>query len=524
MRLRRGEAEVVGGLIVLTLIFLIAVPLILNLVQNAAEATRYASVKKLEAISVLNEKVTILGVPEGSSLFPAVWVNNTGTIAVYLDKVYLFDRHSNKLIAMLDLRTMRPGATGNSIVVDLIPVNYNSYMPPKGEPLPLPPGSALLLKFNGTHPVIQGNEENIIVRVESVPGVIHPVEGGGLPPTLKPSLPTIPGNTSQGGGSGIGAGSGGGLPDLWNFTDPDLLELEFKAEFESATNLTPSIIQAYMIRSPFINLASATVTPDPEYPGFKRVVISKKNLQVFKTEGGYCNISQPLSSSATLELRGLMALKDGGSPVEQVRYLVADIIFRDSSGGIVARLSDICPASSPQGVIPGFIAHSDLTDPVDIGDPDGDGYAEIILETDGVSHFTGMTDGGIVSILYITTDNITVPFPSSAGFILKFDIEIHNNNAFYPSRERNPAIVLILFKVEPGGLEPVAYKVLTYRDIGMMVGDPEHWDEAEGVSFIDVFQGLSPGQVYKMGILMVDAVPHDYVTVVFNRISLYQLP
>ncbi len=62
-RQRRGQAEVVGGLIVLTLIFLIAIPLVMSLVQNAAETTRYASTKKLEAINVLNEKVTILGVP-----------------------------------------------------------------------------------------------------------------------------------------------------------------------------------------------------------------------------------------------------------------------------------------------------------------------------------------------------------------------------------------------------------------------------------------------------------------------------
>ena len=201
-RQRRGQAEVVGGLIVLTLIFLIAVPLVMSLVQNAAETTRYASTKKLEAINVLNEKVTILGVPEGSPYFPAVWINNTGTITVDLDVVYLFDRASNRLIAMLDLKSMRPGSTGNDIVVDMTLVNYNTYLPPKGEPLPLPPGSSLLLRFNETHPLIHGKEESIIIRVESVPGVIHPVEGGGLPPTLKPSLPVVPGNVSTGPGAG----------------------------------------------------------------------------------------------------------------------------------------------------------------------------------------------------------------------------------------------------------------------------------------------------------------------------------
>ncbi len=105
---------------------------------------------------------------------------------------------------MLDLKSMRPGSTGNDIVVDMILVNYNTYLPPKGEPLPLPPGSSLLLRFNETHSLIHGKEESIIIRVESVPGVIHPVEGGGLPPTLKSSLPVVPGNVSTGPGAGAG--------------------------------------------------------------------------------------------------------------------------------------------------------------------------------------------------------------------------------------------------------------------------------------------------------------------------------
>ncbi|MEB3861165.1 MAG: hypothetical protein GSR84_02970, partial [Desulfurococcales archaeon] len=305
---------------------------------------------------------------------------------------------------------------------------------------------------------------------------------------------------------------------------PDLLELEFKSEFQAASNLTPSIIQAYYISNPYINLGSASVTADPLYPGFKRAIIPVKPIQAFKTTGGHCGISHALSQASYLELRGLMALKDGGSPVEQVRYLVTDILFLDGSGAVLARLSDLCPTTATQSLLPGFIAHSDVTDPLDIGDPDNDGYAEIIINTQGAYHYSGMKDGGAVAVLYVTSDNITVPYPSGAGFILRFDYEINGNNAFYPARERNPALVVILFKATSTGLEPISYKVLTYRDIGSMVGNPEHWSEAEDISFIDVFHGLQPGQKYKIGIMVVDAVPYGYVTVVFDRISVYQTP
>ncbi|MEB3774134.1 MAG: hypothetical protein GSR86_04310 [Desulfurococcales archaeon] len=49
-RLRRGQAEVLGGLIVLTLIFLLAVPLLLSYIQQAREVSELAAENKMKTL------------------------------------------------------------------------------------------------------------------------------------------------------------------------------------------------------------------------------------------------------------------------------------------------------------------------------------------------------------------------------------------------------------------------------------------------------------------------------------------
>ncbi|MEB3774135.1 MAG: hypothetical protein GSR86_04315, partial [Desulfurococcales archaeon] len=79
----------------------------------------------------MNEKLVIMGVPKSSPMFPAIWINNTGTITVWLDKIYLLDLYNGSVLSILDMRTIRPGFTSN-LIIDVATYNYNATIPAPG--------------------------------------------------------------------------------------------------------------------------------------------------------------------------------------------------------------------------------------------------------------------------------------------------------------------------------------------------------------------------------------------------------
>ena len=193
-RPRRGQSEVVGGLIVLTLLFLFAVPVILNVYYANIKAGQEARLGVAETLSKLNEKISIGPLDPNS---PAavqggwqigVWINNTGTTSVTLDKLYLVDYLNNTLFAVLDLRYARPD---NNTYIRAMFIDFEQGAgqepPPAGEPIVLGPGQTLLIIFNET---LLPAAPYLVALVESDNGLLHPLVGGGAPKPIYPGRPS----------------------------------------------------------------------------------------------------------------------------------------------------------------------------------------------------------------------------------------------------------------------------------------------------------------------------------------------
>ncbi|MCE4621679.1 MAG: hypothetical protein F7B95_04505, partial [Desulfurococcales archaeon] len=103
IRHRRGQAEVIGGLIVLTIIFMLALPIILNSFQSMQWTASQAKTELERQRLAYNEKIAVGGVNPNSELavragwIPGVWINNTGTVEVTLKYLYLIDLYNNTI-------------------------------------------------------------------------------------------------------------------------------------------------------------------------------------------------------------------------------------------------------------------------------------------------------------------------------------------------------------------------------------------------------------------------------------------
>jgi len=192
---RRAQSEVLGGLIILTLIFMFAIPALITLYYANVQASQAAARTIAEAQANLNEKLAIGPVDPNNPIaqradwIPGVWINNTGTVAVTLDKLYLVDETNKTIFMVYDLRYTRPVNTTYIREMLLNPQEgYSDPLPPTGEPITLQPGDKLLIVFNKTLLPIA---PNLIVLVESASGILHPIAGGGGVPTLYPGRPQL---------------------------------------------------------------------------------------------------------------------------------------------------------------------------------------------------------------------------------------------------------------------------------------------------------------------------------------------
>jgi len=112
--LRRGQAELIGGLIVLTLILIILVPLLLQVLldyRRIAEEQERSSLAHLERLA---EKILVSWLSPLDNRYPAFWVNNTGTVRVTLKTLYIVDVAANRLLYIVNLTEYQPGRVNPS--------------------------------------------------------------------------------------------------------------------------------------------------------------------------------------------------------------------------------------------------------------------------------------------------------------------------------------------------------------------------------------------------------------------------
>ncbi len=180
---RRGQSEVIGGLIVLTLLFAFATPLLLSNYYSGIRTGTQVQQNLAATQTAFNEKITVTPIPPTSPLakiaYPAVYINNTGTVRVVISKVILLDRVNNTVYAILDMRYARNGT--NPLVYGVLvnvtgPSLLGAYQPPPGQPIVLQPGESMLLMFNKS---LASIAQNLIVLVETGRGLLMPNAGAG---------------------------------------------------------------------------------------------------------------------------------------------------------------------------------------------------------------------------------------------------------------------------------------------------------------------------------------------------------
>ncbi|MCE4615654.1 MAG: hypothetical protein F7C09_01135, partial [Aeropyrum sp.] len=110
---RRGQAEVIGGLIIITIILVIVLPILLNSLSDARSVAQDLRDAETRVDIKLKERLQIRGATqeEAGSLWPAIWIANTGTIEVVPRILYLIDRDTGSILMALDLAYTREGTT-----------------------------------------------------------------------------------------------------------------------------------------------------------------------------------------------------------------------------------------------------------------------------------------------------------------------------------------------------------------------------------------------------------------------------
>ncbi|MEM1558726.1 MAG: hypothetical protein QW374_00415 [Candidatus Bathyarchaeia archaeon] len=152
---RKGQAAVIGGIIIISLVFSIVLPLIL-LYQRAAE---YTSSQAIVELNFINEKLRESLSVKGSEDASTITVNNTGSTTVTLTRLWLI--REGRIEYIVDL------IPPNSIVLGL---SVDGRAPDRLPPM-LKPGSVLKIDLASL-----ANPDQIYFYLESDRGVLHPRE------------------------------------------------------------------------------------------------------------------------------------------------------------------------------------------------------------------------------------------------------------------------------------------------------------------------------------------------------------
>ncbi|MEM1938283.1 MAG: hypothetical protein QXI24_00540 [Acidilobaceae archaeon] len=170
MKLRRGQAEIIGGLIVLLVILIILIPLVLQLIATQGSlARRQIDIGSFQA-ERLAEKIIVSWLSPFDPRFPGFWANNTGTVSVTIRLIGIVDTKSNTLQFMVNLTDYTPGS-GKPITAI---IRYPGSILVEEEPLILNPGESALVLLN---PDLIPNYMRVAPIMLSDRGVVHPVIG-----------------------------------------------------------------------------------------------------------------------------------------------------------------------------------------------------------------------------------------------------------------------------------------------------------------------------------------------------------
>ncbi len=171
-RARRGQAEIIGGLVVILIVMVIMVPLMLRVisdVQTAAERQKNLGVVQVDRLA---EKVVVHWLLPLDPRYPAFWLNNTGTVSVTLKALYFIDVNRGSLVYMVNLTEYKPGEEGPIKSV----VKYPGGIPIEEQPIRLNPGEGALVSLNSDTDI---DYRRIFVAALSERGVLHPITGRG---------------------------------------------------------------------------------------------------------------------------------------------------------------------------------------------------------------------------------------------------------------------------------------------------------------------------------------------------------
>ncbi len=280
---RRGQAEVIGGLFVLTLIFLVALPLILSYYNQTLTAVEDVARSNIEVSIARNERIAIEPLDPNNEDYlalgwiPGVFIVNIGTVEVDLVKAYLINTETNKIDYVIDLTTLRRSDLTPTHIVKTIALNP-TLANPNGEDLPdepapitLSPGDRLLLAFNIANPEIY------VIAVQSATGVLHPIGGGGE----NGIVPQAPGEAGAG-GEGIYKGIFVPLSGFKMLSGDEINENGFIKVWRPANRIIEFNI-AY--RATFIY-------DDDRYPGFYKIYILSDERTTMETAYRNCYIER----------------------------------------------------------------------------------------------------------------------------------------------------------------------------------------------------------------------------------------
>ncbi|MCE4628251.1 MAG: hypothetical protein F7C34_03780 [Desulfurococcales archaeon] len=202
-RARRGQSEVVGGLIILALLFAMVVPMMIDTYNRTVNMGTQLKRSLSEQKTAYNERITVVPldpddpVVQRRGLAPGVNIKNVGTVSVSLVKLILIDSQNNSIYRIYDLRYARPQKTPDikemlldiENLEDLLSGKSGKPLPPVGQPIRLDPGENLIVSFSDN---LLPVAPHLMVLVESARGIIHPTGAGGGPQanlTLYPGRP-----------------------------------------------------------------------------------------------------------------------------------------------------------------------------------------------------------------------------------------------------------------------------------------------------------------------------------------------
>ena len=260
-----------------------AVPIILNSYYNAERSLTAQRLQLEQRMFRYDEKLSIGPVNPYSRIYqqlgwiPGAFINNTGTVPVKLDKLYLIDIASHSVYAIVDLSHGLPNTTTIIAEMYLNPNLQQGYIGtpvPRGQPIVLQPGDVLVVVFNKTN--IMPVAANLVVRVESSDGILHPISGGGYSGTLL----SAPG----GGGGGAGAYS---IPRGIYITQSGFKLIGYNALMKEgeAYAWTPPIrvVSTDWLGDPSdFNFIESFIYNDPEYPGLYYLkIIPAEDIYVY---------------------------------------------------------------------------------------------------------------------------------------------------------------------------------------------------------------------------------------------------